>query len=376
MIIDGALLLRATGCSNAAAQAYAPQLNEACAHFGIDGPERLPRFLAQISHESGSLFYSEEVWGPTPAQLRYEGREDLGNTQPGDGSLFRGRGLIQVTGRAGYEGLTAGLRKIFGADQVPDFTLHPTKVAEPRWAAWSAADYWDWRGLNALADAGQFDQITQRVNGGQTGAEDRRARWAKARLALRDVPQATTPAPKPAEPTGGEISPPGATPQDRSMPIPAVVGALLPSLIEAIPKLGGLFAGSKTAERNVAAAMVAMEIARDAVGAVNAQDAIEKIKADPAARVNGSKSSGLPGRAISRMSPAPWSRTARTTPSGAPPVSTTASCGWACARSTASSPSTARWSRWCWPPARCRRPALPPACASATRPAAWRCAAT
>lgn len=84
------------------AQVWAHPLNAAMQRYGIDTKARQAAFLAQIGHESGRLRYVRELWGPTPAQRRYEGRKDLGNTQPGDGKRFMGRGLIQVTGRANY----------------------------------------------------------------------------------------------------------------------------------------------------------------------------------------------------------------------------------------------------------------------------------
>ncbi|WP_404940665.1 glycoside hydrolase family 19 protein, partial [Pseudomonas lundensis] len=81
---------------------FAPALNTAMNRYQIVGLKRVAAFIAQIGHESGQLKYVKEIWGPTAAQARYEGRADLGNTQPGDGSKFRGRGLIQITGRANY----------------------------------------------------------------------------------------------------------------------------------------------------------------------------------------------------------------------------------------------------------------------------------
>lgn len=114
-----------------------------------------------------------EIWGPTPAQLRYEGREDLGNTEPGDGRRYLGRGLIQITGRANYAAASEALCE--------DFVSCPGLLESYRWASLSAAWFWESRGLNALADAGDFDAITRRINGGQTGRADR--------LALHDTAQ-------------------------------------------------------------------------------------------------------------------------------------------------------------------------------------------
>ena len=274
--ITPALLAQAAGCTPMRAELFAGHLAEACAAYHITTPERLAAFLAQIGHESASLRYVAEVWGPTTTQRRYEGRKDLGNTQSGDGSRYRGRGLIQTTGRANYAAVRDRLRRRLGPD-VPDFEAEPEQLEHLRWAVWSAADYWDWRGLNTLAASGaaaDFERITRRINGGLNGQPDRLARWKRAREALHiETPAAVkdslTPAP---------------TPELKTMPLPAILGALLPTLIESVPKLGKLFgSGSEVAERNVKAAELAMQIAQDALGARNAQEAVEIAKADPAA---------------------------------------------------------------------------------------------
>ena len=274
--ITPALLAQAAGCTPMRAELFAGHLAEACAAYHITTPERLAAFLAQIGHESASLRYVAEVWGPTTTQRRYEGRKDLGNTQSGDGSRYRGRGLIQTTGRANYAAVRDRLRRRLGPD-VPDFEAEPEQLEHLRWAVWSAADYWDWRGLNALAASGaaaDFERITRRINGGLNGQPDRLARWKRAREALHiETPAAVK-----------ESLTAATTPEVTTMPLPAILGALLPTLIESVPKLGKLFgSGSEVAERNVKAAELAMEIAKDALGARNAQEAVEIAKADPAA---------------------------------------------------------------------------------------------
>ncbi len=257
------LLRAATGCTVEDAARFAGPLTDACSAHDIDQPTRLAAFLAQIGHESGGLRHTREIWGPTPAQARYEGRADLGNTQPGDGNRYRGRGLIQTTGRYNHARVRDRLRTKLGADRVPDFEATPEALEEPRWAAWSAADYWDDRGLNALADAGQFEQITRRINGGLNGHADRVARHERALAAL-------TAAAPPKEST--------------VMPVAPFIAAALPYVVSAIPALGKLFgSGSEVAERNVKAAELAVQIAQDAVGAKNAQELAETLKADPAA---------------------------------------------------------------------------------------------
>jgi putative chitinase len=152
------------------------------AFYMIDTPLRQAMFLANVGHESGRLQYTTELWGPTPAQKGYEGRKDLGNTQPGDGSRFRGHGLIQTTGRANHAAARDRLRARF--PDVPDFVEHPEQLADPQWAALSACDYIDMRGLNAVADSGNFREYVRRINGGFNGMPDREALYKGARAAL------------------------------------------------------------------------------------------------------------------------------------------------------------------------------------------------
>ena len=159
-------------------------INEAMILYGITTKARIAAFLAQVGHESGRLKYVQEIWGPTAAQKRYEGRKDLGNIYKGDGSRFRGHGLIQVTGRANHRRATQRLRAEFPRMGVPDFEAEPTKLTLPRWAALSAADFWDSIGGNALADAGQFKTLTRKINGGLNGYKDRLNLLASMRKAL------------------------------------------------------------------------------------------------------------------------------------------------------------------------------------------------
>ncbi|OLF55425.1 glycoside hydrolase family 19 protein [Pseudomonas chlororaphis] len=157
---------------------FAPALNAAMSHRQINTPKRMAAFLAQIGHESGQLRYVREIWGPTPAQIKYEGRADLGNTAVGDGFKYRGRGLIQVTGRNNYRQCSLGL---FGDERL---LALPELLEQPQWAAESAAWFWQHNGLNELADRDQFNSITRRINGGLNGLEDRLQLWARAREVL------------------------------------------------------------------------------------------------------------------------------------------------------------------------------------------------
>jgi putative chitinase len=176
MPITTAQLLRILPNAGAKAGVFAPALNTAMGRYQIVGRQRVAAFIAQVGHESGQLRWVRELWGPTSAQSRYEGRADLGNTLPGDGFRFRGRGLIQVTGRANY----AECGEALGLDLIS----RPELLELPEWAAKSAAWFWSTRGLNTLADAGAFDKITRRINGGQNGAEERRELYDRARDVL------------------------------------------------------------------------------------------------------------------------------------------------------------------------------------------------
>ena len=159
---------------NAGRQAgvFVPALNTAMNRYGILGAARAAAFIAQIGHESGQLRWVREIWGPTAQQAGYEGRADLGNTQKGDGSKYRGRGLIQITGRANY----AACGEALGLDLI----RNPELLELPQHAAMSAGWFWSTKGLNTLADQGQFVKITRRINGGLTGQDDRQALYEKA----------------------------------------------------------------------------------------------------------------------------------------------------------------------------------------------------
>ena len=279
-----AQLQAATGCTPERAAAWLPHIEAACAEWGIDTPGRQAAFLAQIGHESGGLRYVVEVWGPTPAQLTYEGRKGLGNTEPGDGSRYRGRGLIQITGRSNYEQVTRALGV--------DFVDTPEALQTPEHAARSAAWFWSSRNLNALADTVDlvgFEAITKKINGGLNGQTDR-LRLYRAACKAFGLDTTGQPALQPAMPTPiadlSKLTPtPNPTPTptgDANMP-PFVLTALA-SVLDAAPKLIGLFGGgTEVAERNATAAQIAVNIAKQATGATNEQDLVEKIKADPEA---------------------------------------------------------------------------------------------
>lgn len=136
-------------------------------HYEINTPLRVCHFWAQVAHECARFQTMQEYWGPTEAQKRYEGRKDLGNDANGDGYKYRGRGLIQITGKANYREMSNKL----GVDLV----YNPDLACDPEIAVQIACEYWKSRGLNALADKNDIVAITKRVNGGLNGLADRRA---------------------------------------------------------------------------------------------------------------------------------------------------------------------------------------------------------
>ncbi|OJT19509.1 hypothetical protein BO221_34590 [Archangium sp. Cb G35] len=154
--------------SQAKAEQYLPHLNKAMAEAGINTPKRQAAFLAQLAHESGEFRYMEEI----ASGAAYEGRKDLGNTQPGDGVRFKGRGPIQITGRANYR--AAG--KALGID----LENNPKRASDPDVGFRTAAWYWNSRNLNQYADSGNFKELTRRINGGYNGLADRQKYYQRA----------------------------------------------------------------------------------------------------------------------------------------------------------------------------------------------------
>lgn len=167
-------LLAALPCGPRAADIWIGAVSSACHEWEINKPLRVAAFLAQIGHESGCFVYTREIWGPTPAQKTYEGRRDLGNTQPGDGRKFCGRGLIQITGRDNYAACSLAL---YGDVRLLE---RPELLEEPTAAARSAGWFWKIHGCNELADEGNFLRITKVINGGTNGLQQRQKLYARA----------------------------------------------------------------------------------------------------------------------------------------------------------------------------------------------------
>lgn len=177
---------------------FLESLNAAFTEFAIDTPVRQAAFLAQVAHESNGFLWMREIWGPTPAQKAYEPPSrkalDLGNSREGDGFLYRGRGLIQITGRANYATCGEALNLPLEAQ--------PELLEQPGHATRSACWFWTYGAgqrlsvaakqhgvpvgvnLNDLADRGDFKGITLAINGGLNGEEQRLALWQAAQEAL------------------------------------------------------------------------------------------------------------------------------------------------------------------------------------------------
>lgn len=166
-------------------KAKSPKTNLLQALVAIAGeykPHQIAHVLPQVMHESGGLRYDREVWGPTAAQQRYEGRKDLGNTQKGDGSKYRGYGPIQVTGRANVTEFYNWCKK--RKLSPPNFIDKPELIATSPWAGWSVVWYWETRGLNRYADLNDIEMVTRKVNGGLNGYEDRLSYYDRSALVL------------------------------------------------------------------------------------------------------------------------------------------------------------------------------------------------
>lgn len=179
-----------------AAEVFLPYIQKYAIVYGVVTPLRMAMFLAQVFHESGCLKFTREIWGPTEAQKTYErdvkskwpgpgqslkkGDRNykawmLGNVHPGDGKLFAGHGLIQVTGRANHFKCSHDL---FGDDRL---LKHPELLATPEYAVLSAFWFWGRNKLNELADGKDaLENCTRRINGGLNGLAERKKYYENA----------------------------------------------------------------------------------------------------------------------------------------------------------------------------------------------------
>lgn len=139
---------------------YLPHINTTMDRYKINTKQRQASFLGRMTIESGSLMYVREI----ASGRAYEGRKDLGNTTPGDGVMYKGRGLMQITGRFNY----AAVSKAFNYD----FIKYPTKLEEPLYAALAAGWFWDINKINAIADTEDIKAVVKKVNGGYNGLQE------------------------------------------------------------------------------------------------------------------------------------------------------------------------------------------------------------
>lgn len=157
--------------SDKAAETFLPYILK---YMGdVNTPIRFAAFLANILHESGCFKYVREL----ASGEAYEGRKDLGNVYAGDGKLYKGRGLIQLTGRANYTKIS---KAWYGDDTL---VKNPDMLATPENAVRSAYWFWATNGLNAIADSGDFKKVCKRINGGYNGLAERE-KYYKAALAI------------------------------------------------------------------------------------------------------------------------------------------------------------------------------------------------
>lgn len=152
------------------ADVYVGFLNKFMPEYGIATKDQVCMFLAQLAHESGQFRYTREI----ASGRSYEGREDLGNKYPGDGMKYKGRGLIQITGRYNY----AKVSKALGQD----FITNPDLLSSPQYAVQSACWFWHDRNLNRYAN--DIRKCTKAINGGYNGLEERKLFWEKAKKVI------------------------------------------------------------------------------------------------------------------------------------------------------------------------------------------------
>ncbi len=152
-----------------------PLLSKTLEAYQIDTRLRIAHFLAQICHESAGFRTTEEF----ASGDAYEGRKDLGNTKPGDGRRYKGRGLLQLTGRANY--------RAYGAALGVDLETDPRLAAEPRLSLRIACEYWKKRRVNAMCERDDLIAVTKAVNGGLNGLDDRRQLVVKAKAAIARI---------------------------------------------------------------------------------------------------------------------------------------------------------------------------------------------
>jgi len=190
-IITSEHLKAIAGISTALMPDLAVWINKICPGYDIDTPHEFAHFLAQACHETDHFNTLREY----ASGKAYEGRVDLGNTRPGDGVKYRGRGIFQTTGRSNYLklGITKGQRDLFANT--------PALLEQPEYAVWSACEYWKTHGLNdasnhadtdvlkkkynkRIIDVSPIEYISITINGGYNGMDERKKYYAIAKTVL------------------------------------------------------------------------------------------------------------------------------------------------------------------------------------------------
>jgi len=190
-IIKPEHLTAIAGKSTPLMSSLADWMNKICPSYEIDTPQEYSHFLAQACHETDHFKTLREY----ASGKKYEGRTDLGNTHPGDGVKYKGRGIFQTTGRSNYLqlGITKGHRDLF--------INTPELLEQPEYAVWSACEYWKTRGLNDVAnhtdtdilkkkykkkilDVSPVEFISITINGGFNGMDDRKKYYSIAKSVL------------------------------------------------------------------------------------------------------------------------------------------------------------------------------------------------
>ncbi|MGP9720976.1 peptidoglycan DD-metalloendopeptidase family protein [Corynebacterium sp. AOP40-4SA-5] len=189
--MDAQTLSTAMGCPLARATEMLPGMENAMRAANINTPLRAAHWCAQIGHESVGLQYMEEI----ASGAAYNGRADLGNTQPGDGPRYKGSGPIQLTGRNNFRAFTRWANA--QGHTTIDFEAQPQLVrSNPKWGFLAASWYWTVARpqLNSLCDADNLDGVTRAINGGTNGITDRRTRLARCKtLGTRLLPSGGAP---------------------------------------------------------------------------------------------------------------------------------------------------------------------------------------
>ena len=186
MILTPTKLVRMCGGNPSASnvESFCTGLNKFGSEAGLDKPHRLAQYIGQMMHESARFRHDREIWGPTPAQKRYDTRTDLGNSPEadGDGKKYSGKTAIQITGKSNYRQFTRWARVL--DPLAPDFVVDPDAANTDPWEGLGPIWYWDTRNLNVWADKGDRRAVTKKINGGYNGMSDRNTCIDRASLVL------------------------------------------------------------------------------------------------------------------------------------------------------------------------------------------------